>query len=176
MRRDEKRTTTGQTTRSAATDPPGAACPVSQGGVGGRQAIQAPPPGGGGYPDICRTTKFPRLATNFGAHLRDPRLDELVRMGLQHHWLNVAEAIGVDAFLVMWRTLDAEDGLQRDPPGAGLLLRLRRYESYQRFQRNRFIESLHADGLSSEQIRQRVASTIGEELSERHIDRLRKQG
>lgn len=143
-------------------------------GVGGRQLTPASPAGGGGYLDICSTRKFPRLVT--AADVRDPRLDELERMGLQRHWLNVAEAIGVDAFLVMWRTLDAEPSLWMDPPGSGMRIRLRRYESFLRYQRNRHIEALYALGLTSEEIRARIAENIGEILSERHIDRLCKQG
>lgn len=108
--------------------------------------------------------------------MRDPRLDELARMGLQRHWLNVAEAIGVDAFLVMWRTLDAEPSLWMDPAGSGMRIRLRRYESFLRYQRNRHIEALYNLGLTTEQIRARVAENIGEVLSERHIDRLCKEG
>lgn len=104
----------------------------------------------------------------------DPRLDELDRMGLQRCWLNVAAAIGVDAFLTMWRTLDADENLWRDADTSGMRIHLRRYESYLRFQRNRYIEELHAQGLSNEEIRARIASNIGEDLSPRHVERLRK--
>lgn len=158
--------------KAATAGPPGAAqVPVLASlpkgwGVGG------PPPtlpaGGVG-------TSISAVPENF-ARRRDPRLDELARMGLQRHWLDVAAAIGVDAFLVTWRILDAEQSLWMDPAGSGLRIRLRRYESFLRFQRNRHIEALHALGLSAEEIRARVAESIGENLSERHIDRLRKQG
>lgn len=173
MSGEEKRRTEGEVAAAGSPGGPGGdAC----GGVGGRRPGPRIPGGGGGYLGGCSTPKISRPRLVSSSDVRDPRLDELARMGLQRHWLNVAEAIGVDAFLVMWRVLDAEQSLWRDPPGAGLLIRLRRYESYLRFQRNRYIEALHANGLTSEQIRGSVASNIGENLSERHIDRLCKEG
>lgn len=41
--------------------------------------------------------------------LPDPRLNEMREMGLQSVWIEVAEAIGVDAFLKMWWELDVDD-------------------------------------------------------------------
>lgn len=174
----ERRSTEGEAATPGPPDAPGGhdRASVTEGwGVGG----QAPglPPGGVGTSVNALPQKFarPRLVGP-DYDVRDPRLDELARMGLQRHWLNVAAAIGVDAFLVMWRVLDADQGLWRDPPGTGLLIFMRRYDSFLRYQRNRYIEGLAASGLSSEQIRKIVATNIGENISERHIDRLCKQG
>ncbi|MGE0358617.1 MAG: hypothetical protein AB7P08_17075 [Burkholderiales bacterium] len=96
-------------------------------------------------------------------------------MGLQAYWIEVAETIGVDAFLAMWRILDREPSVWLEPAGSGSLIPLRRYDSYRRFLRNRYIECLHEGGLSIEEIRARVAEQIGDSLTERHIYRLRKR-
>jgi hypothetical protein len=106
----------------------------------------------------------------------DPRLAELRRMGMQHYWVEVAEAVGVDAFLAMWRIIDRQKSLQLDPAGSGSLVHLRSYDSYLRFQRNRWIECLAEAGVPTKEIRRRVAEQIGENLTERHIYRLRKRG
>ena len=62
-------------------------------GVGGRLGEGAGRAPGGGYPDIC---------TGDGSGVGDPRLDELRAIGLADHWIRVAEAIGVDAFVLVW--------------------------------------------------------------------------
>lgn len=139
-------------------------------GVG--EAPPPPRPGGGGYLGNC-------TPANFGAavarpRVPDPRADELRRMGLQPYWLEVVDAIGVDAFLAMWRILDRQPSLWLEPSGSGCLVPLRRYDSYRRFLRNRYIEGLHEEGCSVEEIRRRVADQIGDQLTERHIYRLRK--
>ncbi len=153
---------------------PGQAPPGrSQGwGVGG-PPLPAPQ-GGGGYLDECTARKFaPARVT---PSVADPRLGELAAMDMPPYWLNVAAAIGVDAFLTMWRLLDSEQALWRDVPGGGLLVPLRRYRSYLRFQRNRYVEELNAMGLTVEQIREQVSKNIGEQLSKRHLKRLRGAG
>lgn len=95
-------------------------------------------------------------------------------MGLQSYWLEVVDEIGVDAFLALWRILDRQQSLWLEPSGSGCLVPLRRYDSYRRFLRNRWIESLHAAGCSVDEIRRRVADQIGDQLTERHIYRLRR--
>lgn len=92
-------------------------------------------------------------------------------MGLAAPWLRVAEVIGVDAFLAMWRLVDAEPAFAGD--GSGMLdLRIRPYRSYLRFQRNRYIETLHAQGKTLEEIRELVRLDLCERISLRHIRRL----
>ena len=114
-------------------------------GVGGRQAA-------------------PRAAD--GQKKRDPRLDELSSMGLPRTWLQVAEAIGIDAFLQMWRILDADESLHEDNM---VQAHLRPYRSYLRFQRNRYIETLAALRVPCATIREMLKRQLGEEISERHI-------
>lgn len=134
-------------------------------GVGGRQGNPPPPPGGGGYLDTCGFFKF-RPAAPGAEKKRDPRLDEMVAMGLPRTWLQVAEAIGVDAFLAMWRILDADESLHEDNM---VKAHLRPYRSYLRFQRNRYIETLAALKVPCATIRDMLKRQLGEEISERHI-------
>lgn len=139
-------------------------------GVGGRQPRTPPVPRGGGYPETCTVFKFSgkKNAT------RDPRLDELRRMGLQRVWLEVAETIGVDNFLAMWRVLDVD-------PACGhaegyLKITLKHYRSFLRYQRNRFIETLAAAGCTEDEIQVRLRAQLCETVSLRHIKRLAKGG
>ncbi|UGA37565.1 hypothetical protein JOS77_26940 [Chromobacterium haemolyticum] len=75
---------------------------------------------------------------------RDPRLDDLRRMGMHHSWQRVAEEIGMDAFLAMWRILDAEE--QWHHSAGGMEVRLRRYRSYEQYQRDAYILQLAESG------------------------------
>ena len=94
-------------------------------------------------------------------------------MGLPRTWLQVAEAIGVDAFLQMWRILDQDESMlvSGHLRGAGMVIevRLRPYRSYLRFQRNRYIETLAALKVPCATIREMLKRQLGEEISERHI-------
>lgn len=102
---------------------------------------------------------------------RDPRLAELEQMGLARSWLRVAEAIGVDNFHQVWKILDAE--FPEEVAGKGLTIWMRSYRSYLRYQRNRFIESLFAEGKSVAEIRALLREVLGENVSPRHISRKR---
>lgn len=162
----EKRNSTGGTGRTYSDQ----ALTPSKGaqGVGGRQAEAPPPPGGGGYLDTCGFFKFRPPAEQ---KKRDPRLDELSAMGMPRTWLQVAEAIGVDAFLAMWRILDADETL-RDGKENMVQAYIRPYRSYLRFQRNRYIETLAALKVPCATIRDMLKRQLGEEISERHISNL----
>jgi hypothetical protein len=93
-------------------------------------------------------------------------------MGLPRVWLRVAEAIGIDAFLATWRILDADPSTWHNE--TILRVRLRPYRSYLRYQRNRYIEALTAQGLKPEEIQRRLQRQLGESVSHRHITRLGK--
>lgn len=134
-----------------------------QHGVGGRQAQPLSPAGGGGYLDTCGVFKFRPAGAE---KKRDPRLDELSAMGMPRTWLQVAEAIGVDAFLAMWRILDGDESLHEDNM---VQAHLRPYRSYLRFQRNRYIETLASLRVPCAMIREMLKRQLGEEISERHI-------
>lgn len=87
-------------------------------------------------------------------------------------WLDVAAAIGCDSFLTMWMILDRAGSFQEAAAGEPLRIRLRRFRSYLRFQRNRFIESLVAAGKTPDQIRATVQERLCEVISTRHILRI----
>ena len=129
-------------------------------GVGGRQSVGLGRRRGGGYLDSCNPPKF----------AGDPRLGELRAMGLAPVWLHVAETIGHEAFIAMWRIVDAEPTFRRDSDN--LMMLLRPFRSYLRFQRNRYIESLHAQGRSLSEIQELVKRNLCEEIGLRHIRRL----
>lgn len=135
-------------------------------GVGARHGHPAPQAGGGGYQGTRGVSKF----ANFAFGDRDPRIDELRTMGLQARWIRIAEAIGVDAFLAMWRILDADPSVRTDK--GDLEVTLRPYSSYLRFQRNRYIESLVGQGLGPREIQEAVKRELCEVISLRHISRL----
>lgn len=161
----EKRNPLGETTKAADEGAPAAE------GVGGRQANPSPPPGGGGYLAICTVLNF-RPAGD--PKKIDPRLDELKKMGLQHSWVRVAEEIGFDAFLSVWRILDADPSSYGG--GGRLEIPLRAYSSYLRYQRNRYIETLSEMGCDAKEIRERLKDQLRERISLRHISRIQKRG
>lgn len=131
-------------------------------GVGARQAQVHAPRGGGGYLDECTLPK----------DWEEARLRELAEMGLPAIWIDVAKAIGYEPFLTLWRLLDAEYSRRtRQESHSMIVLELRRYRSFQRYQRNRFIEAM-APLLTDQEIQQRVADELGEDLSIRHIVRI----
>ena len=137
------------------------------GGVGGRQASTPPRRKGGGYQNICTVLNFEQSVEQ---KKRDPRMDELQQMGLQRVWLDVAEGIGVDAMLKAWRIIDATQGNIGDD--GRLLVPLRSYGTFLRFQRNRYIETLADLGFTPAAIRERLDKQLGEKLSVRHISRV----
>lgn len=93
-------------------------------------------------------------------------------MGLARTHLRVAEEIGVDAFLTMWRIYDADQAYRTEK--GDLQITMRSYRSYLRFQRNRLIEALHASGKSVKEILAVVKADLCERVSPRHVYRLRK--
>lgn len=148
----ETRSATAAARTPAAGHPPG---------VGGRQAPGHPRPGGGGYLDE-------RTAAEVAAP--DIRLRELAEIGLSATWLGVARLLGYDAFVAMWRLLSSDPALRNDDDQ--IELRLRPFRSYERYQRNRYIDTLVAAGMRPSEIHALVHTELGEKLSYRHIKRL----
>ncbi|MDP3715575.1 MAG: hypothetical protein Q8R21_04105 [Burkholderiales bacterium] len=91
--------------------------------------------------------------------------------------MRVAETIGADAFLALWRIADSDPAFRAG--GAMergyLQLRLRPWRSWERFQRNRYIETLAASGMSPSDIQAAVKLNLLEHISERHISTLMKR-
>lgn len=130
-------------------------------GVGARQGHEAARPGGGGYLDECTPAQLWEKA----------RFRELADMGLPQIWLEIAHDLGYEAFMRMWRRLDAAEALRSDN-NSMIEVKLRRFASFERYQRNRFIEAMADMGLTNPDIRARVKRDLGEELSKSHILRL----
>lgn len=152
---DQKRSSTN------GMETPQAHTPAHGQGVGGRHTGTPRPTEGGGYLDIYTKSRAP-----------DPRLAELLEMGLSKQWLRVAERIGVDAFLATWQILDEfnNDGYQNKRR-----LRVPLYSRYWRYQRNKVVYALSDAGLSIDEIKARARSDLGEELSKSHISILIKR-
>lgn len=149
---------------------------ASSSGVGARREDPPGPPQGGGYLTTCSAQNFglSGLPKNFAP---DPRIADLRAMGLAQVWLDVVAAIGVDAFLALWRIVDAHPANWHD--SGTLRMSIRRYKSFLRSQRNRYIEALGRSrpALSIEEIRRRVNIAFGENLSTNHLsDILRRKG
>lgn len=140
--------------------------------VGGRHAPPAPPTMGGGYLDNCTTSNFTKKIAP--EKKRDPRLLELQQVGLQPVWLEIAEQVGVDVFLNIWRILDARPAHFTDE--GRVLVPIRRYQIFLRYQRNRYIDTLQSSGLTPREIRELVYKQVGEKMSLRQIERLCSKG
>lgn len=130
-------------------------------GVGGRQGRSRRPRRGGGYLHECTSSNV----------WEEAKIRELETMGLPGVWVSVAREIGYEHFMAMWRILDRSIALRSDSESM-IEVQLRRLSSYQRFQRNRFIESLVAAGFGDRAIRDMVRDQLGEKLSLSHISRL----
>lgn len=165
----EKRTIEGRYAIREAQEPlPG--IPTEGWGVG--EGPPRPGPLGGGYPAICTPFEFsvPPAKKNLP---RDPILEELHAMGLPRVFLRVAEAIGAANFLTMWRIFDEEPACKDHGPSA-LRINLRSYDAWRRFQRNRFMEELFRAGLADAEVLARTSRQLRENMTQRHVARLRK--
>lgn len=126
----------------------------------------------GGYPDVCTDFEFSEIGEK--KIIRDPRLDDLAAMGLQRAHLDVAAAVGVDNFIVLWKIYDA-DQRYSDDADSRLRVCFPRFSLYNRFQRNRYAELLFRAGKSVAEVSQRIEKYMCEKLTERHVLRLRKK-
>lgn len=146
----------------------GLPAPTGPRGVGGRQAPGPARLAGAGYLDECTIPDVWERA----------KIRELADMGLPRMWLRVAIALGYDQFIELWRLVDESADSMLDssatlhPGGSMIEMRLRRFSSFRRFQRNRYVEALAAQGVPYDEIRDIVAADLGEKLSPRHIHRL----
>lgn len=133
--------------------------------VGARQAGGRAAGSGGEYLEMCGAQNF--------CPSNDPRLDDLRRMGLPRAWLMVAETVGVDAWLEVWRRLSADETLLHD--GGQRMPKLRSYDAYLRYQRNRYIEALASRGMSVSQVARAVARNLREPLDEKHVVKIMRR-
>lgn len=135
--------------------------PAPEQGVGARQPRPGPRRRGGGYLDELTSSNVWEVA----------KIRELEAMGMPGVWIEVARAIGYDGFMLVWAILDREVSMRPDTESY-IEVKLRRLRAFQRFQRNRFIESLASAGLTDKQIRMTVNAELGENISIPHIHRL----
>ena len=132
------------------------------GPVGGRQETTTRSGQGGGYPDIC-TDYVGTMARG----ISDPRLEDLRALGIHDRWLRVARAIGVDAFIQVWRILDEGNNTSE-----GVRVRVPMFSSWRRRKRNMYIVAL-AESKSPREIRKHLLGQGWcERISERHISRI----
>lgn len=132
----------------------------AQGGVGARHKASQPPVGVGEYLDICSISD-----SDFTASIRknDPRIKSLRDMKIGATWVRIAEEIGFEAFMGLWKILGQDESTRiRMPP----------YTKWARYQRNLLIKQLASDGYRSDQIKQRVKRELCEDVSLRHIARI----
>lgn len=142
-------------------------------GVGARQTDLFAPEGGGGYLDECNRSELSRR------DVEAAKIRELEDMGIAQIWLRVARSIGYENFLELWRILDvaAEQREMRLSDNESMIeVQMRRYSSFRRYQRNRFIETLAAGGIPPLDIQQAVKGQLGESLTRNHIVRIARRG
>ncbi len=122
----------------------------STGRVGGRHRDSLLPQGRGGYLDICNETEI--------------TIQDLKNI-LRHQVLaDVAEEIGADAFIAMWKMVDE---LQDNC----IWLRLPSFSRLERFKRNEMILAMAGEGVMPSIIRERLKS-VGIKLSLRAIHKI----
>ena len=134
-------------------------------GVGARRAGEGADGAGGEYLEMCGAQNFCPDA--------DPRFADLRRIGLPRAWLMVAETIGFDAWLEVWRRISADESLLHD--GGQRMPKLRSFDAYLRFQRNRYIDALAARGMSVQQVARAVARNLREPLDEKHVAKIMRR-
>ena len=138
--------------------------------VGARHTHDQAPGGGGGYLSICTKSDF--FKNDFEKKL-DPRIQELREIGLGKKWLMIAEEIGFDAFMVMWRILDSDELEDNGMSSERIRVWVPAFRRYLKFQRNRFIIfRASQDDCSAEELRKEIKKQLGESLSVAHIKRI----
>ena len=118
---------------------------------------------------LAQASKAPRKRKKLASG-NDVRLRELLDIGLSASWVAVARLVGYDDFVSLWRMWSAEPSL-RTTRGT-IELRLRSVRQYDKYQRNRYIETLVASGLKPSEIHAMVRAQLGENMSFRHLSRL----
>lgn len=129
------------------------------------------PPVGGGYLSICMPYEFSAPPVS-RRKFSDPRIAQLEAMGLQRVLIDVAEAIGFEAFMTAWKIFDAAPEL-RDQGPSHLRLTMRPIGSWRRYLRNCYIEQLFAAGLTNDEVLQRLTQNWKLTLDESRVRQLR---
>ena len=114
------------------------------------------------------------MTTRTDPRLADPRFAILAEIGMHQRWIRLAEMIGMEAFLTMWKLLDEDE----TRAGTSLLFSMPRLVRYLRYCRNATILELHGKGRDIQEIQHFVTTRFGEVISNRHIARIieRREG
>ena len=144
-------------------------------GVGARQGLGAAPAGGGEYLNNCdlQNFSFSNPAPDGEKNRRDPRFAELEKIGIPTVWLRIAERVGFDTWLDLWRMLSDDESVRHD--GGARLPKLRCYSSYSRYQRNRYIRALAEQGMPISLIQESLRKNLREFLDVTNIQRISKR-
>lgn len=143
-------------------------------GVGARQDDPAPQPMGGEYPNNCALPNFSKPApVETEKKRRDPRFEELEKIGLPAVWLRIAERVGFDTWLDLWRMLSEDESVRHD--GGARLPKIRSFSAYSRYQRNRYIKALSAQGMPPKEIQISLRKNLGEHLDISNIIRMTRR-
>lgn len=150
-------------------------CAPSLGGVGARHSLGAVLAGGGEYLNNCDLSNFSfsNLAPIDEKNRRDPRFAELEKIGIPTVWLRIAERVGFDTWLDVWRMLSDDESVRHD--GGARLPKLRCYSAYSRYQRNRYICSLAKQGMPLRVIQELLRKNLREFLDITNIQRISKR-
>jgi len=137
-------------------------------GVGGRRGSAPDPRGGGGYLNICNITGEPLR----GAGGDSPRISELREMGLGQLWIDLAEAVGIETFILVWSHLDKENLISSKRARIPCRILVPHFHSFLRYQRNKYICHLADSGMSPADIKKEISDRLGENISQRHLRRI----
>lgn len=146
-------------------------------GVGARHAGVPPLAEGGGYLSSCSASGAPLGAAPpaAGDQLveRDPRIEELRLMGVRPLWVKVADRVGFEAFIEVWRTLSDNQELLDERNR----ITVPTFLTYHWFQRNQVIRSLAGEGLRPSEISERMTRVHKRQVSTAVVRRtLRRMG
>lgn len=139
-------------------------------GVGGRQPIDPLLARGGGYQDICTISK-PSFRGS-----EDPRIDFLKKIGLSDLWIEIAEVIGFDDFIYIWRILDRDNIGAPSEARATNRVRVPGFNRFHKFLRNKLILQLSQSGKKPAEIKAKLHSLLRENISARHVVRIIQSG
>ncbi len=101
--------------------------------------------------------------------IHDERIVELKKIGVSNWLILLAKEIGYENMLVVWCRLSYEAGNNGEHR-----VRIQRWTSFLRYQRNQLIFSLNDEGKTPIQIRKYLISELGKSPVTTHIDRIIK--
>jgi len=134
-------------------------------GVGARHRQTHPAAQGVGYLDNCNKTQTLPL----GEKLRDPRIEELREEGISWQWIAIADAIGYDNFIMMWRMVS---GFDHNPYSSMVRIFIPHSRKLDKIQRNRFIATMSRENKSTDEIMERLKNELNCGLKRKQICRI----